>query len=287
MPRPALTADIKPFERFSPARVEAMVKGMRWEWQFIRQRYVLLYLGTLMVALLAATQARADRASFGDWAVAVVAGDWRGSDGGPSPVFDNARRDISAALARAGFAPGNIRQFSTAALDAGVLRADATNLADTWFDLTRKASGGCLIYLTSHGNRDGIILGRRAMMAPGELDTLLDLSCGDRPTVVIVSACYSGVFVPAVAGTNRMVLTAARPDRSSFGCGNDTTYPYFDGCLIEALPKSANFPALAATARACVARREKAAGLAPPSEPQLSIGETLRTALPRLSLHPD
>ena len=52
--------------------------------------------------------------------------------------------------------------------------------------------------------------------------------CQARPTVVVISACYSGIFVDGLAAPNRMIMTAARRDRSSFGCSEDATYPYFD-----------------------------------------------------------
>ena len=102
--------------------------------------------------------------------------------------------------------------------------------------------------------------------------------------MVIVSACFSGVFVPALAGANRMVLTAARPDRSSFGCGEADKYPYFDQCVLESLPHSADFATLGRTVQACVAARETKEGMKPPSEPQLYIGGGLKPLLPLYSL---
>src|SRR5690606_23240396 len=97
-------------------------------------------------------------------------------------------------------------------------------------------------------------------------------TCGARPTVVIVSACYSGQFVDALEAPNRMVFTAARRDRTSFGCGAGERYPWFDGCVLESLPEADDFLSLAATTRTCVARREDEAGVPLPSEPQLFVG---------------
>lgn len=54
---------------------------------------------------------------------------------------------------------------------------------------------------------------------------------GDTPTVVILSACYSGSFVPALAANNRIVLTAAAADRNSFGCSYRDDNTYFIGEL--------------------------------------------------------
>ena len=100
----------------------------------------------------------------------------------------------------------------------------------------------------------------------------IDGWCGTRPTVVIVSACFSGVFTERLAAPNRMIMSAARRDRSSFGCSEDATYPYFDGCILESLPTSPNFLALADQAALCVQRREREEGLRPASEPQTVVG---------------
>lgn len=117
--------------------------------------------------------------------------------------------------------------------------------------------------------------------APGELSQMLDNTCNSRPTVVIISACFSGVFVPPLEAPNRMILTAARPDRTSFGCGQADRYPYFDQCVLQVLPSSADFPDFGRGVQACVAAREKAEHVGPPSEPQLWIGAQAQTALPR------
>jgi hypothetical protein len=106
--------------------------------------------------------------------------------------------------------------------------------------------------------------------------------CPDRPTVLVVSACFSGIFVDGLAAPNRMIITAARRDRTSFGCGADATYPYFDGCIIEGLTTAPDFIALANSARACVKRREEAEELTPGSEPQVSIGANMQFLLPTL-----
>ena len=98
--------------------------------------------------------------------------------------------------------------------------------------------------------------------------------------LVMLSACFSGVYVPELALPNRMVLTAARPDRTSFGCGEADKYPYFDDCMLQSLPQARDFIALAANVRTCVSARELKEGMKPPSEPQLWIGPQLRPMLP-------
>jgi hypothetical protein len=111
--------------------------------------------------------------------------------------------------------------------------------------------------------------------------------CGERPTVVIISACYSGVFVDPLEAPNRVILTAARPDRSSFGCSDKDRYPYFDNCILQNLPVAGDFLDLARRARLCVSKRETDEHLEPASEPQTWIGGQAKLWEPflRLSHH--
>jgi hypothetical protein len=190
---------------------------------------------------------------FANWTSAIVAADWRDGAQRPIQAFDNARRDLVTGFLAAGFPRETMVDFS--------LRPDSsrpTTAAEALAGLNAAAmrgTAGCLLYFTSHGAR---------------------------PTVVIVSACYSGIFVNALTAPNRMVLTAASRERVSFGCSADETYPWFDGCVLEALPAATDFLALAAGARACVARKEAEHGVALPSEPQLFVGADMQLRLPTL-----
>jgi len=241
----------------------------------------------LIAGLWLAPAAPAAAASaFGDWSAVVIAGDWHAHTGGPSEAFDNARRDVSRAFEQAGFEPQNLRQFSVRPeryRDTNPAKSDPQGIYDALTDLTAKAGGGCLIYFSSHGAPQGVVVDQQ-ILPPGVLASMLDSTCGKRPTVVIISACFSGVFVPALAGANRMVLTAARPDRSSFGCGEADKYPYFDQCVLESMPTAPDFATLGRTVQACVAAREIREGMKPPSEPQLFIGSALKPLLPLYSL---
>ena len=236
--------------------------------------------GFALLAGPAATQAP----GFSDWAVVVVAGDWR-SISGTTQAFDNARRDLSEAFVKAGFRRENLRQYSLRPERAGddprvVVSPDF--VMDGFLEAARGARGGCLFYLTSHGDPTGAVFGDRNVLSPSALDQLLTRACGPRPTVAVISACYSGVFIAGAARSNRMILTAARPDRSSFGCGEKNKYPYFDACVLESLPRSQDFLELAVKARACVVRVETETGMAPPSEPQVSVGAEIARTLPAL-----
>jgi len=238
----------------------------------------------LLAALWLAMGASAAQAAsaFSDWSAVVVAGDWHAHDGGPSEGFDNARRDVSAALVRAGVQPQNIRQFSVRPeryKDTNPAKSDLPGIYNALVDLSGRTQGGCIFYMTSHGAPQGAQLDQ-GLLRPGVLADMLDRSCGARPTVVVISACFSGVFVPTLAKPNRMVLTAARPDRTSFGCGQDIKYPYFDDCFLSSMPGAKDFGGLAGAVRECVRVREVAEKLTPPSEPQFWVGPQLRPMLP-------
>jgi hypothetical protein len=233
-----------------------------------------LWLLAWLAAVLFTSPALAET-PFAHWAAVIVSGDDRSAHvDAPTETFDNARRDVARALVARGFTPANIAQFSVEPDQHPDTRPGLATLPAIAVGLRRlaaQAPDGCLVYLTSHGSPDGAVLGDW-LIPPRSLARLIGGACGGRPTVAVISACFSGVFVPALKGPNRLVLTAARRDRSSFGCGESDRYPFFDGCILESLPASADFMALATRTRACVARREREEGMSPPSEPQTAIG---------------
>lgn len=247
---------------------------------------LLAILGCLALLAGPALAQTVPRSPYNNWASIVVAGDWRAHDGGPTEAFDNARRDVAATLVSMGFRPETMTQFSTRPeryADTRPERLTAQSMLDALKASAAKAPAGCLIYYTSHGApRDGVVMdvmGKMYLFSPAEMAALADEACPDRPTIVIISACFSGSFVPYLQGAQRMVLTAARPDRSSFGCSSEDRYPYFDACFLETVGTVRNFPALAPAIQTCVGRRETRMGLSPPSEPQVAIDGTLRLRL--------
>ena len=231
-----------------------------------------------LVFMVLALMVPANAGAFSNWAAVVVAGDWHAHSGRPSQVFDNARRTISDELVGIGFDRRNLLEFSVRpqrdpghAAEPSTAQAISAGLDD----VARRATGGCLVYFTSHGSPDGIVLGR-GELSPKRMARMVDGACGARPTVVVVAACYSGVFVPALRGPNRIVVTAAAADRPSFGCGEEDKYTFFDTCAVKWLPKAGDFPDFAKDAIDCVHRREKQERVDIASRPQLSLD--LRTA---------
>jgi hypothetical protein len=107
------------------------------------------------------------------------------------------------------------------------------------------------------------------------LDRALTSGCGDAPTVVIISGCFSGSFTKSpMARENRIVLTAAREDRPSFGCGAGSQYTFYDRCLLRAMDRAATWRAAYDNIRTCVSARESALRFRP-SEPQAWFGDAV------------
>jgi len=227
------------------------------------------------LGLLLASPAWANQ--FADWSAIIVAGDNKAHSGAPSQVFDNARRDLAKTFTGLGFSPANIEQFSLNP-DATAQETGTGNIANGLWDLVKRAPGGCLVYFTSHGTPDGIVVGG-SVVPPARMQSVIDNACGSRPSVVVMSACFSGQFVPALAEANRVVITAARPDRTSFGCGELNQYTYFDDCFLRAVPLVGDFAALGSKVQECVAFREQQTGAKPPSEPQVSVGAAVGTTM--------
>jgi hypothetical protein len=211
-----------------------------------------------------------------DWTAVVFAGDWRASEGEATQAFDNGRRDVARALIQAGFKPANVLQYSLRPPwpgdDRGLVMTDPRKAVDAFMERAKTARSGCLFYLTSHGSPEGANFGPSLVLTPDLLAQLIAGACPDRPAVVVVSACYGGIFLPELAGYDRLVMAAARKDRTSFGCGADDVHTYFDECFLKEMPQAAGFLDLPPKVKACVAAKEKATGMSPPSEPQTSIG---------------
>jgi len=233
-----------------------------------------------LLGFAASAQAQAPAGRFTNWTSAIVAADWRDGADRPIQAFDNARRDLVTGFLAAGFPRATMVDYS--------LRPDvpqptsASDVLDGLNAAARRGTAGCLLYFTSHGAPDAMVFGEAPRMTPDMMANLVRAACGSRPTVVIVSACYSGIFINGLAAPNRMVLTAASRDRPSFGCGAGETYPWFDGCVLESLPTAQDFLALAAGARACVALKEAEHKVGLPSQPQLFVGSEMQMRLPTL-----
>jgi len=205
------------------------------------------------------------------WRVVLVAGD------SSAPVFDNAVTRLSEMLS--GKSGIELRPLTSDEALSGNKRPLATAKGiDAALNGTQ--AQGCLVFMTSHGTIDGLYLRQDIdndrLLSPGRLDRMLDKHCGERPTVVVVSACHAGVFIGrATKGDNRILLTAARDDRVSFGCGAEFEYTYFDECLLKSWAKGGTWRQLYDRTSTCVRLKESELSEAS-SMPQAFFGKGVK-----------
>jgi Peptidase C13 family len=198
------------------------------------------------------------------WRVVLIAGD------NNSPAFDNGVEAMRAKLVARG-----VRDIRALTSDPGANPSLPVATAANVSSALRTAGGeACLAFITSHGDESGFVLKQaRGTVGPATLDSALDAGCGARPTVVVVSACHSGIFLaPAMRQPNRIVLSAAAADRSSFGCGAGDQYTYYDQCLLQQFDGAATWQQLAGATKSCVENLERKMGIQRPSLPQTFVG---------------
>ena len=131
------------------------------------------------------------------------------------------------------------------------------------------------LILTSHGSPDGLAIkaGRLTeTLTPSRLADMLART-GVRHKVVVISACYSGVFIPRLASADVLVITAADADHSSFGCEDKAQWTYFgDAFFNVALRHAVGLKDAFLDARSLVRKRELREHFEP-SNPLMAGGE--------------
>ena len=205
------------------------------------------------------------------WKAVLLAGD------NQLEVFDNATKTLKSMFLRMGLQAENIRELSASRNEQqrGALPSSAENLESALVGLSVGKGDACLVHLTSHGTRQGFFLRNAPVISPSRLNSALERGCGDQPTVVLISACYSGVFLDNVMlRPNRIILTAAAADRTSFGCSSENQYTYWDGCLIDSLTQSDNWNMLYGAVQRCVETKEARQRFVP-SLPRAFFGDQI------------
>ncbi|MFK3792919.1 MULTISPECIES: C13 family peptidase [Pseudomonas] len=129
------------------------------------------------------------------------------------------------------------------------------------------------IYLTSHGTSEHeLVLDQpRLELADLPADELASALAPlkNRDKIVVISACYSGGFIPALKDERTLVMTASRADRVSFGCSEEADFTYFgDALFAQALNQTDDLEHAFLLAKATVAEREQTENFEP-SEPQI------------------
>lgn len=139
-----------------------------------------------------------------------------------------------------------------------------------------------VLTLTSHGSRDGLEVSNGTLpllqLGPAELRQALDES-GIKWRVLVVSACYSGVFVEPLKTDGTLIATASDADHTSFGCADDRDLTYFgEAFLKDSIPTTPSLEAAFKKASDLIQRRETAEHLEH-SNPRLYVGPAIRQKL--------
>lgn len=196
------------------------------------------------------------------------------------PVFGREAREAERVLARRYDAAGRSvvlagsdgRAAST--LPMGSPDAIAATLARV-AELMDPAEDVLVLYTTSHGAPLGIVYNDGdqgfGAISPTRLWSMLS-QLGIRNRMILISACYAGIFVPRLQSDTSVIVTAADAEHTSFGCQADMDWTFFGDALVNhALRRPQPLADAAREAQALIGGWEKQGRLTP-SGPTVSIG---------------
>lgn len=196
------------------------------------------------------------------------------------PVFGREAREAGKVLSRRYDAAGHTLVLG-GATGAGASELPTGSLESLTLGLARVAElmdrdeDVLVLYTTSHGAQVGIAYHDGdegyGLLSPTRLATILD-ELGIRNRVLILSACYSGIFVQPLSNENTALFTAASSDRTSFGCMAENDWTFFGDAMINhALRKPQSLEDASTEARSLIGEWEMQGRLTP-SNPQVTIG---------------
>jgi hypothetical protein len=104
---------------------------------------------------------------------------------------------------------------------------------------------------------------------------------GIKRRIIVISACYAGAFIQPLEDPDTVVIAAAAPDKTSFGCSDDRDLTYFGEAFYrDALPHAKTLQEAFTQAKAAIAAREREEHETP-SEPQAYFGTQISAVLER------
>ena len=196
------------------------------------------------------------------------------------PVFGREAREAGRVLTRRYGATGRsvVLAASDGTAESTLPRGSPANIAAVLARVAEQMDRGedvLVLYTTSHGAPVGIVYNDGdagfGAISPSRLWSLLT-TLGIRNRLILVSACYSGIFVPILSSPTTAIVTASSADRTSFGCQADNDWTFFGDALVNrALREPQPLARAAAAATRTIGGWEAAAALSP-SQPQTSIG---------------
>lgn len=139
------------------------------------------------------------------------------------------------------------------------------------------------LFATSHGSQDHVFyINQPGFKLPGVsakqlADAISSLEL--KKKVLVLSACYSGGFIPALDDGNSVIITASSADNTSFGCADENDFTYFGRAFFEqSYSQGLDLQQAFAQAKQLVTQWEEAEDFTP-SMPQMHVPVTSLTWL--------
>jgi hypothetical protein len=139
-----------------------------------------------------------------------------------------------------------------------------------------------IVFLTTHGTEGLLALKPSANeQATGvSADALRDFlkPAQNDQQIIILQACYSGSLIKGLKHPNRIIMTAAAADRTSFGCNPDSNNTWFTKAMIAALPTATNWSEVFEGTKSKVLAYESQQGIkiSAQSNPQYYVGRNMK-----------
>lgn len=137
------------------------------------------------------------------------------------------------------------------------------------------------LYLVSHGSRTAELSSELYDYQPVQPISSVSIAdilrkSGISRRIIVISACYSATWIPALADDNTIVITAAAKERTSFGCDNSRRITLFGQHFLSSLTvKAASLQDAFEDAKRKIAIDEADMKVIP-SRPQAFVGRNMR-----------
>jgi hypothetical protein len=134
------------------------------------------------------------------------------------------------------------------------------------------------VYISTHGRRGALT--RKIdtffeQLLPADARSCLLQPLTGRRTVIFLPACFSGSLLSELKSDDRIIVTAARADRASFGCRPTAQHTYFGEAVLRSFGhRERSLQQIVADVSTELAGQERAHGYAP-SEPQVFVGQDM------------
>jgi hypothetical protein len=139
-----------------------------------------------------------------------------------------------------------------------------------------------IVFLTTHGT-EGLLAVKPSEneQATGvSADALRDFlkPAQNDQQIIILQACYSGSLIKGLKHPNRIIITAAAADKTSFGCSPGSRNTWFTKAMVAALPKANSWSDVFANTKSKVLEYEAQQGIpkSDQSNPQHFVGRNMK-----------